>query len=134
MDDEEVEADRRSDEGGLHEHDDQDAGSKAAEESGSLSPRFLICGIAKVPTVAAVVEPEVSANSVEVPILACIRPPGSQERQRLMARCMRSARPTSRNSFFGAPGKLAGGAGDRQHGDGRIENEANPAECGYNRN
>lgn len=48
-----------------------------------------------MPTVAAVatLEPEVAENSVEAPMLACIRPPGSHDSHRLMAPYMRSAKP-----------------------------------------
>ena len=40
-----------------------------------------------------ILDPDVAANSVEAPMLACIRPPGSQDSHRLMAPYIRSAKP-----------------------------------------
>src|SRR5690606_33244764 len=63
--------------------------------SDSLYPCFLISGIATVPTVAAVatLEPDVAENSALAPMLACIRPPGSQDSHKLMALYIFSAIP-----------------------------------------
>ncbi len=44
-------------------------------------------------------EPEVAANSAEVPILACKRPPGSQESHLFKALYVFSAIPARRNTF-----------------------------------
>ena len=55
--------------------------------SGSSYLRFWISGSATVPIVAAVatLEPEVAANMAQAPMLACIRPPGSQDSHCAMA-------------------------------------------------
>ena len=51
--------------------------------------------MATVPMVAAVatLEPETAENNVQVPILECMRPPGSHDIQCIMAAYMRSAMP-----------------------------------------
>ena len=52
-------------------------------KSDSSYLRIFTCGRATTPTVAAVatLEPEVAANIAQVPMLACISPPGSHDSQ-----------------------------------------------------
>ncbi len=69
----------------------------AIEPAKRLSPYpyFLAWGSATVVMVAAVatLDPEVAANMADVPIFACIRPPGNQESHLSNALYVRSAIP-----------------------------------------